>query len=300
MKNNNPTVYLVDASVYVFRGYFSLPHSMVDANGNPVNAVYGYGQFLCGLLEKEQPRYIAVAFDKSLTSSFRNEFYPDYKANRELPPEELERQFEWCERLTQAMGIRSFISTRFEADDLIATVVERLRPEGFRFVIVSTDKDLAQLIENDDRLWDGIDGPRLSPKAISEKFGVPANRIADYLALVGDSVDNIPGVPGIGPKAAQQLLQKFNSLQGVYEYIDQVPEINVRGAARLQKLLIEHRDQAFLSLQLATLHSGARIDCGAPRLIWQGVHSVGLKKLFKQLRFGERLLNRCLALENIK
>lgn len=296
MVRRRPVAYLIDAPVYVFRAYYSLPDSLADPAGQPVNAVYGYGQFLCGLLERERPSHVAAAFDESLTSSFRNDWYAEYKANRASPPEELERQFGWCKRLTRAMGVRVYASGRFEADDLIATAASRLRGEGFRLVIVSRDKDLAQLVGPGDRWWDGLDGPRLDRKAIRERFGVLPAQIADYLALVGDAVDNIPGVPGVGPKAASALLARFGSLAGIYRHLHRVTALELRGAARLAERLAAHREQALLSLQLATLHTGARIRCDAAHLAWEGPRRAALTRLFRELGVGERLRERCFAL----
>lgn len=298
MARRRPLAYLIDAPVYVFRAYYSLPDSLVDPAGRPVNAVYGYGQFLCGLLERERPGHIAAAFDESLTSSFRNDWYADYKANRASPPEELERQFGWCKRLSRALGVRTWASGRFEADDLIATAARRLREEGFRLVIVSRDKDLAQLIGPGDRWWDGLDGPRLGPAEVRARFGVAPRQIADYLALVGDAVDNIPGVPGIGPKAAGALLARFGSVAGVYQQLHRVADLELRGAAGLAERLAGHREQALLSLRLATLHAGARIRCGGDDLAWAGPRPAALKRLFGELGIGERLRERCLALKS--
>jgi 5'-3' exonuclease len=290
-------VYLIDAPLYVFRAYYSIPSSLTDPAGRPANAVYGYTQFLCGLLRDERPRYVAAAFDESLTSSFRNQWYADYKANRVEPPEELALQFDACKRVSRALGVRTFASHRYEADDLIATAARRAHEGGHAVVILSRDKDLAQLLEPGDRLWDGADGPRLSPAMVEEKLGVRPERVPDYLALAGDPVDNIPGVPGIGPKAAAAVVSALGSLDRVYADLDAVTRLTLRGAARVRDLLKAHEERARLSLRLARLHAGSRIRCEPDRLRWNGADPGRLRRVFAKLGFGERLEGRCLGRE---
>jgi DNA polymerase-1 len=290
------TLYLLDAPIYVFRAYFSLPETLRDSHGEAVNAVYGFATFLCGLLAREHPTHIVAAFDESLTSSFRNDFFPTYKANRELPPAELERQFDLCKRFARALGVRVYASRRFEADDIIATVSRRAREDGFRLMIVSRDKDLAQLLNARDRLWDGADGPRQGPADILARFGIPPRLIPDYLALVGDAVDNIPGVPGIGAKTAAALLQAFGTLDRLLAAIDRVPELEIRGAVRAAAQLAAYREQALLSRRLATLHDNVRVRCTPEDLAWKGIRAGALQRLLGELGFGGRLAARCQAL----
>jgi DNA polymerase-1 len=293
MNERKPTVYLIDAPIYVFRAYFSLPDTLVDPAGRPINAVYGFAQFLCNLLTTERPTHVAAAFDESLTSSFRNEWYPAYKANRELPPESLVEQFRACKRVCRALGVRTFASRRYEADDLIATLAERVRRRGFRVVIVSRDKDLAQLVRPGDRLWDGLGGASMDVTAVKERFGVSPRQLPDYQALVGDTADNIPGVPGIGPKAAAALLQRFGSLNGVYEKVTALEKLGIRGAATIMERLELYREQAFLSRRLATLLSSARIRGDADSLAWPGTSPQALNRVFRELGVGPRLSARC-------
>jgi DNA polymerase-1 len=296
MTKRAKTLYLLDAPIYVFRAYFSLPDTLRSPDGEPANAVYGFAGFLCKLLENERPSHIAAAFDESLTSSFRNDVYAPYKANRELPPPELERQFDLCKRFARAMGVRVYVSSRFEADDIIATVAGRARENGFRLVIVSRDKDLAQLLGGGDKLWDGADGPRQGPRDIQARFGVPPRLIPDFLALTGDAVDNIPGVPGIGAKTAAALLQAFGSLDRLLAAIDRVPSLDVRGAARAAAQLAAHREQALLSQRLATLHDKVRVRCAPEDLAWRGVQPRALRRVLGELGFTGRLAGRCGAL----
>lgn len=246
-------VYLIDASVYIFRAYFSLPDTLTNSRGEPINAVQGFAGFLQGLLNQTQAKQIAVAFDESLTSSFRNEIYPAYKANREPAPEDLKQQFATCRALAEAMGLTTLASDRYEADDLIATLATRAQEQGQAVVIVSRDKDLAQLLTEKDRLWDFAGDVWMDIDAVTQKFGVPPAQMLDYQALVGDTVDNIPGIKGIGPKAAIALLQAFGSLEAIYENVAQVPALELRGAKRLHTLLVEGREMALLSRELCRM-----------------------------------------------
>ena len=212
MTGSKQCVYLIDASIYIFRAYYSVPDTLTNNEGQLINALHGFAGFLAEFLEHEKPRHIAVAFDESLTTSFRNEIYPDYKANRESPPEELRLQFGFCRKLVQSLGLPDFSSECYEADDLIGTLAQRMREQGFSVVILSADKDLAQLLEEGDMLWDYARHRKHHYEGVSDWLGVRAGQVADWLALAGDSVDNIPGVPGIGAKTAAALLAEFGSL----------------------------------------------------------------------------------------
>ncbi len=248
-----PAVHLVDGSLYVFRAWHSIPNEFFDDEGHPVNAVHGFARFLCELLERAQPEHIAVAFDASLTSSFRNAIYPPYKANRELPPADLERQFVQCRALTEALGVHLMIDHSYEADDLIGSTVWNLRAAGWRSVIVSADKDFGQLLGDHDEQWDYARGLRWGPVGVHDKLGVHPHQVADYLALCGDAVDNIPGVPGIGAKTAAALLSHFGSLDALLERIDEVPFLRLRGAASCAARLREHAGQARLYRRLTRI-----------------------------------------------
>jgi len=249
-------VYLVDASIYIFRAYYSVPDTLTNADGEPINALHGFAGFLGGLLDEAKPEHMAVVFDESLTTSFRNEIYPPYKTNRETPPAELKRQFAFCRTLVDALGIAAFSSARFEADDLIGTLAARLRGQDFSVVILSADKDLAQLLAPGDLLWDYSRNRRHDYEKVFDWLGVHAGQVADWLALTGDAVDNIPGIPGIGAKTAAALLAEFGSLDALYSGLDRVAELRMRGAARVQRLLGEHREAALLAREL----TGIAID----------------------------------------
>ena len=252
--------YLIDASVYVFRAYYSMPDDIVDSDGNPVNALYGFCRFLGDFIEQVNPEHVAVLFDESLSKSFRTEIYPEYKANRDPAPEELKRQFAQCRRYAGALGLLAWGSPRYEADDLIGTLVEHGRSASRPSTIVSRDKDLAQLLTREDVFWDFAGRGKISYDQVPEVFGVWPEQIADFLALAGDAVDNIKGVPGVGKKTAVGLLEHFGSLDAIYENIDRVHEVNVRGAKSLGAKLGMHRDAAYLARQLTGIACDAPIE----------------------------------------
>ena len=248
-----PTLYLVDASLYVFRAWHSMPDEFHDADGWPTNAVHGFARFLLELLERERPGHIAIAFDESLDSCFRNAIYPAYKANRDPAPDELRRQFAHCKALCVALGLTVLAHHEYEADDLIGAAVHRARPSGFRSVIVSADKDLSQLLGEHDEQWDFARGLRWGAAGVKARHGVHAHQIADYLALTGDAVDNIPGISGIGAKSAAVLLAHFETLDALLARIDEIPFLRLRGAAQMAVRLREQREHALLWRQLTTI-----------------------------------------------
>ena len=250
--------YLVDASVYVFRAYYSMPDDMVDDQGNPINALYGFCRFLGDFMEQVRPVHMAVLFDGSRTTSYRTEIYPQYKANRDPAPPELKRQFEQCRQFTRALGLVEWAHPNYEADDLIGTLVTDGRRKGRASTIVTRDKDLAQLVAKNDVFWDFAGKGRITYDQIPDVFNVWPEQIADFLALAGDSVDNIPGVPGVGRKTATALLQHFGSLEKVYANLDSVHEVSVRGAKKLGARLGQHKEAADLARKLTG------IACDAP------------------------------------
>ncbi len=278
-------IHLVDASPYIFRAYFSLPSSMVDGEGSPVNAVYGFTSFLLKLVADEEATHLGVAFDQSLTTSFRNEIYPAYKAQRDLPPPQLEAQLEACREVAAALGATTWVDERYEADDLIGTVCRRLEGDGHEIVVVSSDKDLAQLVGERVTLLDYGRGERYTSAAVREKFGVEPGQIVDLLALAGDSVDNIPGVKGVGRKTATALLAEFGDLEALYDRLDEVPEMPLRGARGVAARLAAGRDDAFLSKRLAAIAFDAPADGDAAALALRGADREAVGPLFERLGF---------------
>ncbi len=245
-------VFLIDASIYIFQAWFSPHYSVSSTAGDDLSAFFGFAQFLQRFLRQTRPRQVAVAFDESLFCGFRHSLYPAYKSNRELPDELLARQLQACAALAPLMGVPAWGSRVYEADDIIGTLSRRVAPQPV--CIVSRDKDLAQLLRQDaDHLWDYTANTRRFRSDIEKQYGIRAEQIPDYLALVGDAVDAIPGVPGIGPVAARALLQHFGTLEQLYENLEDVALLRYRGAGKTAQLLRDHEPAARLSRQLATI-----------------------------------------------
>ena len=286
---NRPVVYLIDASVYVFRAYHSLPPDMTDRDGHPVHAVFGFARFLCDLLERAKPRLIAVAFDESLETSFRNRIDPSYKANREPAPEELKRQFGRCREFCDLLGVPQFASGEYEADDIIGTLHSRLRAQGVPATLVTRDKDLAQLIREGDVYWNYTENLQLRHHEIGAHFGVEPERYADYLALTGDAVDNVRGVPGVGPKTAAALLTEFASLEELYDNLDAVARLPIRGAAKLPARLREHREAAFHARRLTGIVCDMPLAADRDSLRPRPLDRTALEEFFDRHNFGPTL-----------
>ncbi|MFK8048000.1 MAG: 5'-3' exonuclease H3TH domain-containing protein [Halioglobus sp.] len=247
-------VCLIDSSIYIFRAWFSMPDQWHNEDGWPLNAVYGYGRFLLEFLEKERPAHCAAAFDESLGTCFRNDILPSYKSSRELPDETLAFQLNACRELTETLGIPCYGGPRYEADDYLATLGRLYRERGIAVSILTRDKDLGPILQNpDDLWWDYAGGVSLDTSAFSEKFGVEPRQFADYLALVGDPIDDIPGVPGVGAKTAAKLLQQFGDLQRLADEMENVGSSSIRGAARVQANLTDYWSQVLLARQLTGL-----------------------------------------------
>ena len=284
-----PTVHLVDASYFIFRAYFSTPPGMTDVDGRPVNAVHGFARFLLDFLERTQAPHVAIAFDESLSRSFRNRIYPPYKANRELPPVELEQQFARCRALCGLLGVADFGSSEYEADDIIGTFVTLARSRGQTSVVLTRDKDLSQLNREGDVFWDWADEKRYGYDEIPARFGVRPERMADYLALTGDSVDNIPGVPGVGPKTAGVLLDRYESLEHLYESLHEVPALPMRGAKGVAEKLALHRDKAFLARELTRIACDVPVNASPAALLRRTPDLPGFEAFCDQAKFGTML-----------
>ena len=260
----SPPILLVDSSIYVFRAWFTLPGTLLDAEGRPANAVFGFLEFVQRLFAERAPSRIAFAFDQSLSSNFRNDIYPDYKANRPPAPEELRQQFAQVRAFLRAAGLCELSSPRFEADDLIGTLAARERARGERVLLITADKDLAQLVGAQDQWWDFPRGEPLDPRAVARKFGVRPEQIADQLALAGDKVDNIPGVPGVGMATAAKLLRRFGSLDALLADIPAIAQMKIRGAKRLMQLIDEYQDIVRLARRLTGIECAAELPDHGP------------------------------------
>ncbi|MDP8995220.1 MAG: DNA polymerase I, partial [Pseudomonadota bacterium] len=249
-----PHLYLVDGSSYIFRAFHRLP-PLTNRHGLNVGAVYGYTTMLWKLaesLQKEQgPTHLAVVFDAS-AKSFRNDMFDGYKAHRPPPPPELVPQFPLIRDATRAFSLPCIEEDGLEADDIIACYAKAARERDWNVTIVSSDKDLMQLIEPGLDLYDTMNERRIGRDYVLEKFGVPPEQLGDVLALMGDSVDNVPGVPGVGPKTASQLIQQYGDVEGVLAHVEEIKK------PKLKQNLAEHAEAARLSRELV------RLVCDAP------------------------------------
>ncbi|HEY6484156.1 MAG TPA: 5'-3' exonuclease H3TH domain-containing protein [Steroidobacteraceae bacterium] len=279
-------IFLIDASVYVFRAYHSVLPDMLDRDGNPVHAVFGFARFLGDLIERLRPRYMAVAFDQRMGNSYRSRIYPAYKANREPPPPDLPAQFARCRQVCQHLGLAVFSNPEYEADDIIGTLACLMREAGVRSAFITRDKDLAQLMRDGDLFWDYGAREQFGYHDIERHYGVLPERFADFLALTGDGVDNIPGIPGIGPKTAAALMREFTSLDELYGDMGRVARIKLRGAKGLSERLLEHRESAYLARRLTRIICDMELGVGIEGLRRRAPDVTALGSLYDDLGFG--------------
>jgi len=259
---------------------------MRDRDGNPVHAVFGFARFLGDLIERVRPAYIAVAFDERRAASYRNRIYPPYKANRERAPADLAAQFECCRELCRHLGVAMFVDPEYEADDLIGTLSCLMRAQGVRAAYITRDKDLAQLMRDGDLFWDFGWRGQFGYHDIERHFGVAPERFADYLALTGDSTDNIPGVPGIGHRTAAVLMKAFDSLDELYADLERVARLPLRGAATLGVRLAAHRESVYLARQLTRIACDLSLGVSASALQRRLPDLPALGELYDRLGFG--------------
>jgi DNA polymerase-1 len=279
-------IFLVDASVYVFRAWHSMLPDMRDRDGNPTHAVFGFARFLGDLIERVRPAYMAVAFDQRRSDSYRSRIYPAYKANRERPPADLPLQFERCRELCRHLGLAEFVHPEYEADDIIGTLAARTRACGMRSAYITRDKDLAQLMRDGDLLWDFGARGQFGYHDIERHFGVQPERFADYLALAGDESDNIPGVPGIGHRTAASLMKAFASLDDLYGDLERVARLKLRGAGTLGARLAAHRESVYLARRLTHISRDVPLPAGLECLMRRAPDLKGLAGLYDRLGFG--------------
>lgn len=300
----NSPILLVDASIYIFQYYFAMPDNWFSQKEQwPTAAVYGYTAFLGRLLAQQCPKRIGVCFDESLDQCFRNDLYADYKSSRALPDEALAFQLQACKKVTQLLGLATYASDRYEADDLLGSLYQQCQRSVGPIAILTRDKDLGQLLKRpQDFLWDyalymkaqkaqantdslSVDSGRSYGVDIQQKFGVRPDQMVDYLALVGDAVDDIPGVPGIGKKTAQQLLAHFDTIVSLFDEVERVELLSIRGAKRIMASLEEYREQITISQQLATIVTNLSPISGVNDLKRGPIDNVGLKAFCAEMGF---------------
>lgn len=278
--------YLIDANNYIFRAYHAIP-LMSSAGGRPTNATYGFVRTLLKLLRERKPERVAAVFEGAV--SFRKEFYPAYKQNRAEPPDPLKPQFQDSRRAAAAIGIPCLEVEGYEADDLIGTLAERLRAGGFRVVVVSGDKDMAQLVGPGITLFDIARDEEFDVEAVVNRFGVRPEQIPDLLALHGDAIDNIPGIPGVGAKTAQVLLSSLGSLDAIRACPDRIEGLPIRNAAALKQRVTAGLETALIARRLATIVRDIPIELDFEELCYRGADRPEVKRLFDELAFGPRV-----------
>jgi DNA polymerase-1 len=287
--SRRPLVWLFDAYFQIFRAYHALP-DLRAPDGSPIGALRGYTQTLIKFLREREPTHVAAAFDHALTS-FRNDLFADYKLGRTEPPEDLEPQLPVCAEVTAALGIPVHGLRDFEADDVIATLVRALVADGADVSIVSRDKDLAALVSERVRLWDLSSGEATGPADVEERMGVTPERVRDYLALVGDAVDNVPGVRGIGAASATRLLAAFDAADRIPTDAAALEAAGLPGARRIGRALAEGREALALSRALVTLRDDLPLAASVADLEYRGADRARLEALLAPLGL-ESMLDR--------
>ncbi len=274
-------IYLIDGSSYIYRAYHAMG-GLSNSKGFPTGAVLGFTNMIVKTMKDKAPQRIAVVFDAK-GPTFRHEMYRDYKANRPAMPEDLRLQVPKIHEIVEAYRLPSLSVQGYEADDIIATLTRQAKEKGWQVVVVSADKDMMQLVQEGITMWDPQRDMVYDSEEVKKKFGVSPNQIRDFMALMGDSSDNVPGVPGIGQKTAASLIQQLDSLEGIYSHLDEVSQKKVR------ENLAENRDKAFLSRKLVALNDEVPLDSGLEDLTVAEPDAGQLREIFKELEF-KRLL----------
>lgn len=280
--DKSKSLYLIDGSSYIFRAYFGIRQFLSTSSGFPTNALYGFINMLQKVVRDEKPDYLCVAFD-SKEKTFRHDIYTEYKANREAPPEDLAKQFPYFEPLAKAYNISSVRIPGYEADDIIGTLARKGSEAGYRVVIVSGDKDMMQLVNSKVQMLDTMKNKWFGIEEVKEKFGVPPEQVIEVMGLMGDSSDNIPGVKGVGPKTATELIQKYGSIEELYKRVDEIEK------KKLKEKLVQDRELAQLSRELVTINTSMDIDCAMDDFKVQPSNNDELRKLFSEFEFSSML-----------
>lgn len=278
----NPLI-LVDGSSYLYRAYHAFP-PLTNSAGEPTGAMYGVLNMLRSLLLQYKPSHVAVVFDAK-GKTFRDELFEHYKSHRPPMPDDLRSQIEPLHNMVKAMGLPLLAVSGVEADDVIGTLALEAGKKGLPVLISTGDKDMAQLVTPDITLINTMNNAILGPDEVVEKYGIPPDLIIDFLALMGDSSDNIPGVPGVGEKTAQALLQGLGGIKAIYENLDKVAGLTFRGAKTMAAKLEENKELAFLSYQLATIKTDVELELTCEQLTVNEPAVAELLAMFRQYEF---------------
>jgi len=286
--------YLIDGSGYIFRAYYALPPLSRKSDGLPTGAVSGFCSMLFKLLEdarsddsKHKPTHFAVIFD-SARKNFRNEIYSEYKANRAEAPDDLAPQFEYIRKSVEAFNLPSIELLNYEADDLIATYAKQITEAGAKVTVISSDKDLMQLVSDKVRLFDPMKSKVIGEKEVIEKFGVKPNQVIDVQSLAGDSSDNVPGVPGIGVKTAAELINKYKNLETLLNKASEIPQNKRR------ETLLFNKDKAFISKKLVTLKKDVPVKNDPNEFLIKDINRDKLYEFLRNMEFN-RLLSQAIS-----
>ncbi len=278
----NPLI-LVDGSSYLYRAYHAFP-PLTNSAGEPTGAMYGVLNMLKSLLNQYNPSHVAVVFDAK-GKTFRDELFEHYKSHRPPMPDDLRAQIEPLHEMVKAMGLPLLAVSGVEADDVIGTLALEAESKGRPVLISTGDKDMAQLVTPGITLINTMTNTILGPEEVEQKYGVPPSLIIDFLAMMGDSSDNIPGVPGVGEKTAQALLQGLGGMHSIYDNLDNVAGLSFRGAKTMAAKLEQNRDVAFLSYQLATIKTDVKLDLPCEALTVSEPDVTALHTLFSRYEF---------------
>ncbi len=283
MSKPKSTLYLIDASSYVYRAFHALP-PLSTASGLPTNAVYGFTTMLLKLLRETAPQYISVVFDAP-GRTFRDDLFEQYKANRPSMPDDLAAQFPLIHEVVAAFALHTLSIAGVEADDVIGTVVQRMAASAVDTVIITSDKDLMQLVDEHVSLWDTMHDRRCTIETVRERFGVSPPQVVDVLGLMGDAVDNIPGIKGIGEKTASTLIQRFGTIDNLLDHLDELAASDMRGAMKLAATLREHAATARLSRDLAIVRRDVALECTLEDFRYRAPDPNALRPIFTRLGF---------------
>ncbi|ATA25898.1 DNA polymerase I [Brenneria goodwinii] len=278
----NPLI-LVDGSSYLYRAYHAFP-PLTNSAGEPTGAMYGVLNMLRSLLVQYHPTHVAVVFDAK-GKTFRDELFESYKAHRPPMPDDLREQIEPLHRMVKAMGLPLLAVSGVEADDVIGTLALQAEKSGVPVLISTGDKDMAQLVTPNVTLINTMNNTILGPQEVCDKYGIPPELIIDFLALMGDSSDNIPGVPGVGEKTAQALLQGLGGLDTLYANLDKIADLSFRGAKTMAPKLEQHKEVAYLSYQLATIKTDVELELTCEQLAVAEPDVDELHHLFSRYEF---------------
>ncbi|MEN8823916.1 MAG: 5'-3' exonuclease H3TH domain-containing protein, partial [Glaciecola sp.] len=282
-QNSEAPFVLVDGSSYLFRAFHGMP-PMSNSQGQATHAIYGVINMLKSLLKTYEPTHIAVVFDAK-GKTFRDDIYPEYKANRPPMPDELRSQIAPLHAIIKAMGLPLIVEPNVEADDVIGTLTKRATALGMKSLVSTGDKDMAQLVDDHVTLINTMNNTLMDVPGVVEKFGIGPELIIDFLALKGDKVDNIPGVPGVGDKSALGLLQGIGGINDIYNNLDKIATLDFRGAKTMAKKMQEHEQSARLSYELATIAIDLPLDYSPDQLSIKDADNNALAELFQTYEF---------------